>query len=463
MESTTQSDSGRFLKNAVTFLFMDLDSPMEDIHRERDILESRPEKAGLFTKSLYVTLSESRKEVKPGNEATISKARRRIDEWTSAYGPPSFEMIAALARFWKVAVTDLIDTPICVNDVIELLRKRVIGQEEYVKALATLFCQSHLNNLRSRRRAEAVKNCIDDPKEYSRLPDPESPVDAVDKGEFQFHNSLLVWGPSGSGKTFAVQQLCELTGQYCITIHCNILVQSGIVGCKIEDYFTDAYIKFNGDLNIIRHLAVIVDECDKPKGNREFGEATYNEMLSMVDNKSEIRFRKSYDRDSDFITIPTCDMMFIFCGCFTGLVQSEEKIGFISHDICQASPKAGREDFIKFGLKPELVSRIHMFSYVDQIREDSFIEYLRSQSSPFLIFKEALNEYGYEAELTEDGMAAIASAAVNLKYSMRDMESLFNQALGDALFVMAPEQGTKLIINADYINQHITTKQADRL
>ena len=437
-------------------LFMDIMMPMTDVRKYLHTLSEQPNKARLFNKVLFKTLEIDRQKLEQDDDIDkLALARQRVSDWTLNHGAPSLEYVSLLCRYWNIPLTELYRDPIQRSDILTILNQHVVGQEHYKEALAITVC-SYFRNLRKNSHDDSA-DVIDSVEAYDDMPDPMSPDDEMGFSKDSFRNTLLVWGPSGSGKTYGVSVLCRQLGLPVLTIHCNSLVKEGIVGFTLGDYFTSAYQKYGKG---IRNLVVIFDEFDKIFSNRTYGIEISNELLHITDNNGTIRVRTSPSRDSESITVPTDNMMFVFCGCFPALVGrpgGKARIGF-SHVPAESGTRAFRdvnaEDFMQLGISNELLGRIQNITYVEELNSAEIIRLLDSASSPFLKYKEVFDEYGYEAELTADGKEALASIVISRRLGVRGLEMVLKQTLGDTMFVYPSHPGEKIKIDAEYIISH---------
>jgi len=419
-------------EQASDLLFASLFMDMELVKQTSHTLQDRPER----TKRILEVLNSMMKERMPKfkhdlgkNEALQQQALKdlamtRVNEWVSAIGNPSMRQYAALSRYWNIPVGDLIKevTP---KEIYELLDWFVVGQEDYKRKLATSY---HVYRMK-----------CDQSKGNFSLP----------------RNNLLVCGPSGSGKTYGIQVLARQFGSISITVDCSTLVPQGIVGTNISDYFTRAYMNLEGlsereKKEKIKNALVLFDEFDKtPK------ESIINEFLSLIDDNGRISFRESFNSNSDYITLPTNKMMFVFTGVFDGLdaVRSGNGIGF--HDREAGAKKAiSSLDLIRYGIKPEIVGRIHSCTTVEQLTVNDLYELLNAK------MESPLNEYlnyfylnDIKVTVTDEAKMLLAQKANSMGLGVRGLKSMISTILEKEMFELHPDQS--LAVDEEYIKQHI--------
>ena len=419
-------------EQASDLLFASLFMDMDVVKQTTRTLKDRPER----TKQILEVLSSMMKERMPKFKHDLGKdevsqqqalkdlAMTRVDEWVSAIGNPSMRQYAALSKHWNIPVGDIIKgiTP---KKIYELLDWFVVGQEDYKRKIATSFY--------------VYKMKCDPSKESMSLP----------------RNNLLVYGPSGSGKTYCIQVLARQFGSVSICIDCSTLVPQGIVGTNVSDYFTRAYMNLEG-LNErekeekIKNALVLFDEFDKtPK------ESIINEFLSLIDDKGRISFRESFNSNSDYITIPTNKMMFVFTGVFDGLdaIRSGNSIGFQGLEAV-AKKAISSSDLIRYGIKPEIVGRIHSCTTVEQLAVNDLYELLSAKmESPLNDYLNYFYLNDIKITVTDEAKMMLAQKAYNMGLGVRGLKNMISTILEKEMFELHPDQS--LTVDEEYIERHI--------
>ena len=415
-----------------TKLLVDLDIPVEKADAFLRDMELNPQKIPDYVKLLTRHLDETVRTAEERFAGEIKQTSiQRIHDWEEIVGPVSIREIVAMSKQWSVSVDKLINRKLTPELIKAMLDEFIIGQEEYKIQLSLAFFTYLMKKTR-----------------HGTLP----------------KSNLLVCGPSGSGKTYGMQVLCSLFNVPFTIIHCNNLVQEGIVGASLTDAFTSLLEKWPED--DIKYALVCFDEFDKlfekRRGNDDGGvynARVVNEMLNIIDDKGEVEFKRDFKNDSERISVPTNKMMFVFAGVFDGLRKKEEKmppIGFNSVAPEGEEKELTADDFIRFGIKPEIMGRIQNFVVIDALSEEELIRLFdMGMSSPFAEFERYFAYNDIQAILTDEGKRTLAKLARERGLGVRGLKSLLHQALLEDMYDLEVGEDRVLNITRQYIYDNL--------
>lgn len=411
-----------------------------------DDMEEHPEKSSRYLQLLTKNLSEQYETIKQKTqEELVTMAKERTKKWNELIAPVTIHEFVTMSNQWDIPVDGLIDRKITPELIKEMLDYFVIGQEDYKINLSVAF----YTYLMHRRRA----------------------------GLFLPKSNLLVCGPSGSGKTYGMQVLSKLFHVPFLVIHCNTLVQEGIKGPRLTDGFTrllsQGWVKED-----VEHAVVCFDEFDKLfERSRDGGDSgcynarVVNEMLNIIDDKGEVEFMKSLEENDEHIKLPTRKMMFVFTGVFDGLVDKKKQsvlgsgraslreIGFLAQRGCRATESVpvddaepSDEDFIEFGVKPEILGRIQNFVFLNELTEDELVALFDLGAfSPFKEYEQYFSYNGISAVLTEEGKRTLARIAHQRKLGVRGLKGLLKKVLTEDMYDLDVGEDNILKITEEYI------------
>lgn len=191
------------------------------------------------------------------------------------------------------------------------------------------------------------------------------------KGYIKNRNKIIefIVGDTGTGKTFLIRQLAKLLDlPYCI-IPVTSVTSEGWDGSSISKILSDMYYQ-NDDG---KYGLVFFDEVDKisnqtgDKQQNSINMRLQNELLTVVEGQK-------YENGVD-----TSEMMFVFGGSFDDFVNKEEKsIGFhaLNKKNTLHNQNLIKRDFLKFGIKKELLGRIQSFLILNPLNRDILKEIL---------------------------------------------------------------------------------------
>ena len=364
----------------------------------------------------------------------------RITEWRKLIGDITIPEYMQMVKCWDVTTEwfrSLVITPSAIKQMLDCF---MVGQENYKMMLSVTF---YTYLIHKRENLPRFPKC-----------------------------NLVVCGPSGSGKTYGMQVLSKLFRIPFLVIHCNSLVQEGIMGTTLSESLTSLALEWS-DYSL-RYSIICFDEFDKLFEKNSTGEDAghfnariVNELLNIIDDKGEVEFKFGYDNNARRAKIPNDKMMFVFTGVFNGLTNSNiggskpstppRQIGFKPQNTpTTAAPKKPvlitPADLINFGVKPEIVGRVQNIVTIDALTEDDMIQLFDlGLSSPFTEFQEYFKHHEIDAVLTEDGMRTLARIAIQRDLGVRGMKSLLQQALMEDMFDLDVGVSRKLVVDTEYL------------
>lgn len=438
-------------QNARLLLFADFGIDLKKAKDFIDDMEEQPEKSARYFQLLSKNISEQYETIKKKNqEELMSMAKERTKKWNDMIGPVTIHEFVTMSNQWDIPVDGLIDRKITPELIKEMLDYFVMGQEDYKINLSVAF----YTYLMHRRRA----------------------------GLFLPKSNLLVCGPSGSGKTYGMQMLSKLFHVPFLSIHCNTLVQEGIKGPRLTDGFTQL-LSQGWTKEDIEHAVVCFDEFDKLFERRRDGSDSgcynarvVNEMLNIIDDRGEVEFMKSLDdNQGEHIKLPTRKMMFVFTGVFDGLVDKKKQsvsgsgrasmreIGFLAkrggqatNSIPAVDEEPSDEDFIEFGVKPEILGRIQNFVFLNELTEDELMALFdMGVFSPFREYEQYFSYNGINAILTDEGKRTLARIAHQRKLGVRGLSGLLKKVLTEDMYDLDVGEDNVLKITEEYINNNL--------
>lgn len=399
-----------------TKLFTDLDIPVANAAAFLADMEKKPNKVPAYKNLLSEHLESTISRLE--NQEVIERREsvcKRVEEWEKEFGPALMREVVAMSRLWNVPVDKIITRKITPELIKEMLDEFLVGQEEYKIQLSLAF---YTYLMKKSHRGSLPKS------------------------------NLLVCGPSGSGKTYGMNVLASLFNVPYVVIHCNNLVQEGIVGATLTTGFTSLLKKWT--LEEIKGAVVCFDEFDKLFEQGEFNARVINEMLNIIDDKGKLEFREDFDQNSKGRTsIPTDKMMFVFTGVFEGLQRKKSAtstIGF-KYSVSQSGKEnLDAEDFIRYGIKPEIMGRIQNFITIDALSEEQLFQIFdRELSSPFTEYERYFAYNDIQAVLTDEGKRTLAKMAKERGMGVRGLKGLLHQALLEDMYDL--EVGEEKILN----------------
>ena len=169
----------------------------------------------------------------------------------------------------------------------------------------------------------------------------------------------------------------------------------------------------------------------------------------------------------EFIQIDTSNILFICGGAFEGIEKIIEKrvstssMGFGAEVMTREEinskdwmSKAIPQDFVKYGLIPELVGRLPVIASLNGLDEKALVEILtKPKNSLIKQYKKLFELDKVELEFTQPALEAVARKAIERKIGARGLRSIIEETLQKVMYDV-PSDFTveKVIIDEDTIN-----------
>src|SRR5258706_357262 len=172
----------------------------------------------------------------------------------------------------------------------------------------------------------------------------------------------------------------------------------------------------------------------------------------------------------EFLSIDTTNILFICGGAFAGLDKiiarriGKNAVGFAADVRSKHSDESSElltqvmpEDLLNFGLIPEFIGRLPVFSAVHQLRREDLVQILTEPKNA--LTRQYQRFFGYdniELVFTEDGLWEIADKALARETGARGLRSIIEAALLDVMFELPSRRDvTKCVITKECIAQGI--------
>ena len=382
----------------------------------------------------------------------------------------------------KSAVSKFVPRIYTPREIRDHLDKYIIGQEEYKKRLS-IAAAYHFAMIK-----------------YLR----EHPGDTTVK-RFRKKNTLIS-GPSGSGKTYCVEVLGDLLQVPTLIIDATDYTEAGYVGKSADDMIReliDLAPGYNREeqarfINTYGGM-IFIDEIDKKAkdgaviGHDISREGFQRSVLKLIERKSVsinnpyspasqiqevINRQKGIKTNKQENMMSTENMLFILGGSFERPNDSLESIvkkrlqhrGRIHEDgsvmitgftmleeqksredqLKNYYKEAEADDYIKFGLIPELIGRSPIRTFVNLLSKNDLIRIMESTEDSIL------NQYMLEFKLfnidvkfTPEAVDYVAEVSENRKTGARALVSVWENILTDFQFELPGLNFTKLVVTRE--------------
>lgn len=289
-------------------------------------------------------------------------------------------------------------------------------------------------------------------------------------------SNILMLGPTGSGKTLLAQTLARLLDVPFAIADATSLTEAGYVGEDVENILLKLIQAAEYDIQRAEYGIIYIDEFDKITRKSEnasitrdvSGEGVQQALLKILEGTVASVPPQGGRKhpQQELIQIDTTNILFICGGAFEGLDKIIETrmdtkaIGFNAEigvkqekNIGELYQNALPQDFIKFGMIPEIIGRVPVVVSLNSLDKEMLMRILQEpRNSIVKQYKKLFELDGVKLQFEKEALEAIADKSLARKTGARGLRSIIEKSMMDLMYTVPSDESIEsCVVTKDVI------------
>ena len=329
-----------------------------------------------------------------------------------------------------------------------------------------IFIKENPKYIQTINGIEKVKQ-IDQSNEYENMYD----FELVNNSNHRYYTNGIL-----SHNTLIAKTVARMLDVPFAIADATSLTEAGYVGDDVESVLVNLYQASDYDIEKTERGIVFIDEIDKiarksdnPSITRDVsGEGVQQGLLKMLEG-SIVSIPPKGGRkhpEQQLVKINTKNILFICGGAFVGIEKkikqrcNKQVIGFNSDDKKMTDEDYMKKicplDLKKFGLIPEIIGRLPIITYTDDLDKEALIKILKEPKNALIKqYKRLFELDNIELTFTDDALEYIADKTIDNKLGARGLRGTMENVMGKAMFELPSSDIKELVIDLDYVKKQI--------
>lgn len=292
-------------------------------------------------------------------------------------------------------------------------------------------------------------------------------------------SNILMVGPTGTGKTLMAKTIAKLLDVPFTIVDATVLTEAGYVGEDVESILSRLLQEADYDVAKAERGIVFIDEIDKiarksdnPSITRDVsGEGVQQAMLKLLEG-SVVNVPPQGGRkhpEQEFLHVNTQNILFICGGAFEGIERriaqrlNTQVIGFGASERKQIDKDNLLQyvepmDLRAYGLIPEIIGRLPVITYLDQLDRDALKRILTEPKNALMRQYEKIFELdGIRLNVGKGVLDLIVDTAVENKLGARGLRSICEKIMTDAMYEAPSSDKKTFNLTLEYAKKKLSS------